>query len=187
MKHNLHAAIYSMMRIVFTFTAALLFISANLASAQFINEVPRNGDWTGSVVKTDLNQKKIFGNVAFKMNHAYEVSFTSFGGQAYNQNMYTNTMLFGFSDRLNGRVDLSLAHSPFGNGLMTQGNDVRFIVRNAELNYRLGQNSNLSVSFSQMPYGYYGGGYDRYGYGNHSFRNRNNPWGAASNPYFPNY
>jgi hypothetical protein len=172
--------------IVLTVTLLFLAISANTAAAQFVNEIPRTGDWTGSIVKTDLNQKKIFGNVAFKMNHAYEVSFTSFGGQAYNQNMYTNTMLFGFSDRLNARLDLSMAHSPFGNGLMTQGNDMRFMVRNAELNYRISDKSHVSVSFSQMPYGS-GGPYDRYGFGNHSFRSRNNPWSAAGNPFSPYY
>lgn len=170
-------------------SVSLLFlvVSAQTAAAQLVNEVPRSGDWTGSIVKTDLNQKKILGNVAFSMNHAYEVSFTTFGGQAFNQNMYTNTMLFGFSDRLKGRLDLSMAHSPFGNGLMTQGNDMRFMVRNAELNYRLGEKSNVSVSFSQMPQGYYGGPYDRYGFGNHSYRNRNNPWSAAGNPFYPYY
>jgi hypothetical protein len=173
--------------IVLSVSLLFLMMSANLAAAQLINEIPRSGDWTGSIVKTDLNQKRLLGNVAFNMNHAYEVSFTSFGGQAYNQNMYTNTMLFGFNDRLTGRLDLSMAHSPFGNGLMTQGNDMRFMVRNAELNYRLGQNSNVSVSFSQMPYGYYGSPSDRYGFGNHSFRNRNNPWSAAGNPFSPIY
>jgi hypothetical protein len=79
-----------------------------------------------------------------------------------------------------------MAHSPFGNGLMTQGNEMRFMVRNAELNYRLGQNSNVSLSFSQMPYGHYGAN-DRNGFGNHSFRNRNNPWSAVGNPFFPYY
>lgn len=157
-----------------------------LASAQLTNDLPRSGDWTGSIIKTDMTQKKILGNVAFNMNHAYEVSFTTFGGQAYNQNMYTNSMLFGFSDRLKGRLDVSMAHSPFGNGLMTQGNEMRFMVRNAEINYRLGQNSNVSLSFSQMPYGYYGAN-DRNGFGNPSFRNRNNPWSAAGNPFSPYY
>ncbi len=176
-----------MKRLVLSLSLAILMISASSATAQFVNEIPRSGDWTGSIIKTDTNQKRILGNVAFSMNHAYEVSFTSFAGQAFNQNMYTNTMLFGFSNRLNGRLDLSMAHSPFGNGLMTQGNEMRFMVRNAELNYRLGQNSNISVSFSQMPYGSYGGPYDRHGFGNSSFRNRNNPWSAASNPFFPYY
>lgn len=176
-----------MNRFVLLLSIAFLFLSATMATAQFVNEIPRSGDWTGSIIKTDTNQKKIFGNVAFSMNHAYEVSFTSFAGQAFNQNMYTNSMLFGFSDRLKGRLDLSMAHSPFGNGLMTQGNEVRFMVRNAELNYRLGQNSNISVSFSQMPYGTYGGFSDRYGLGNSSFRNRNNPWSASSNPFYPYY
>src|SRR5690606_21208298 len=103
---------------VLTALLALLAAFAAPAAAQFVNEVPRSGDWTGSIVKEDSKQRTLFGsNIGFSMNHSYEMSFVSFGGQGYNQNMYTNTMLFGFSDRLNGRVDLSLAHSPFGNGL----------------------------------------------------------------------
>lgn len=173
------------MRKIILLAAIILSIGSAPIFAQFIHQVPKSGDWTGSIVKTDLNQKNLLGRFGFSMNHSYEMSFTNFGGQSYNQNMYTNTMFLRFSDRMQARVDLSLAHSPFGNGLMTQGNDVRFLVRNAELNYRLGEKSQVSVQFSQMPSGFYGGPYDRYGLGNNYYRN--NRWNSAGNPFFPFY
>jgi hypothetical protein len=174
------------MRNIILLFAVLAFLgNSSPLFAQFANQVPRSGDWTGSILKTDQNEKNLLGRFGFSMNHSYEMSFTNFGGQSYNQNMYTNTMFLRFSDRMQGRVDLSLAHSPFGNGLMTQGSDVRFLVRNAELNYRLGEKSQVSLQFSQMPNGYYGGPFDRYGYGNNFYRN--NRWNSAGNPFYPPY
>lgn len=164
-------------------TAFIILFAASIlpASAQYRNHTPRPGDWTGSIIKTDNTPRSILGGVDFSMHHSYEMNFVSFSGQGYNQNMYTNTMVFGFTDRLRGRVDLALAHSPFGNGLMTQGNEVRFMVRNAELNYQFGKNSNLSIHFSQMPQYGYGYGYGQpYGmYGNMHRR--------GHHPYHPFY
>ncbi len=174
-----------MRRIILFAAIFTITIGSTPLLAQFVNQVPRSGDWTGSIVKTDLDQKNLLGRFGFSMNHSYEMSFTNFGGQSYNQNMYTNTMFLRFSDRMQARVDLSLAHSPFGNGLMTQGNDVRFLVRNAELNYKLGEKSQVSLQFSQMPNAYYGGPYDRYGMGNTFYRN--NRWNSAGNAFFPPY
>ena len=162
-----------------------ILMYATPVAAQFISDVPRAGDWTGTITKSDRDQKMLFGKIGFNMSHSYEMNFTTFAGQSYNQNMYTNTMFFQMSNRLNARMDISLAHSPFGNGLMTQGNDVKLLIRNAELNYRLGEKSTVSVSFSQMPYGYgYGGMYDTYGMRN-SNRFRTGPMGSSGNPFFP--
>lgn len=143
----------------------ILLFSPTLA--QYMQHVPRPGDWTGAVVRQDKNPKLLFGKVGFSMNHSYEMNVATMGGSVFNQNMYTNSLFLDFGNRLQGRVDLSLAHSPLGNGMLTQGKEVRFLVRNAELNYKMGERSQLSLHFSQQPYGY-GSYYDRYGY--------RNPW-----------
>jgi hypothetical protein len=63
-------------------------------------------------------------------------------------------MQFFFSEDLTGRVDLQLLHSPFGNSYMSNNNsgmDMKFMIRNAELNYQIGENSNISIQFQQVP------------------------------------
>ncbi len=163
--------------ICLSFGLLLNLLILSQAQAQYVQQVPRLGDWTGAVVRQDKQPKLLFGKVGFTMNHSYEMSVATMGGNVFNQNMYTNSMFFDFGNRLDGRVDLSLAHSPLGNGFLTQGKDVRFIVRNAELNYKMGERSQLSLQFSQQPYGY-GNYYDRYGY--------RNPWQRnAMNPFYP--
>lgn len=97
----------------------------------------------------------MFGLAGFQMNHSYEMNIGSFGGNAYNQNFYTNTMHFLFNENLTGRVDLSIAHSPFGNNFMGENQGPQFFIRNAELNYSFNERTHLSFQFRQIPAGVY--------------------------------
>ena len=109
------------------------------------------------------------------MHESYEMTFSSMGGHFYNQNIFTNSMLFRLTPRLTGRLDLSMAHSPFGQGFITNKKDqFRFFVRNASLNYKLGKNSDISIHFSQVPYSSY---YNPYGYGPLGYGYGYNPYG----------
>lgn len=144
------------------------------ALAQFRADQPSTFDRTGAITKETqpAGDEKILGLFNFQMDHSYEMSMSSLGGNTYNQNFYTNTMHFLFNEDLYGRVDVGVAHSPFGNSLM--GNDqAQILVRNAELNYRLNDNTHFRVSFQQQPAGYgYGYGYgsgQRYQRGYHPF------------------
>ncbi|MFU8861887.1 MAG: hypothetical protein ACNA8K_15865 [Cyclonatronaceae bacterium] len=145
------------------------FSTADDALAQMRDARTSPLDWTGNVVKDPAaeNSNKLFGLVNFQMNHSYEMTMTSAGGQTFNQNFYTNTMHLMFNERLTGRLDVSMAHSMFGN-MPGFDNGPRVFVRNAELNYKFSENSRLHVSFSQMPYGY--------GYNNMYNRNFMNPY-----------
>ena len=73
-------------------------------------------------------------------------------------------MHFLFNEDLYGRLDLGVAHSPFGNSLMGNNQGAQFLVRNAEINYRLNENTHFRFSFQQQPAGY-GYGHGGYGYG----------------------
>lgn len=136
-------------------TIVLFLGSADFAQSQFRDDLPSSLDWTGDVVKADLANHKLFGLVGFEMGHSYEMMFGSFAGQGYNQNIYTNTMHLYFNDRLTGRLDLGVAHSPFGNNLMSDNQGAQFFIRNAELNYSFSENTHLSVSYRQLPYSSY--------------------------------
>ncbi len=136
----------------------ILFVAALPAAAQLRQDVPSPHDWTGAVVKTQAPSRGLLGLQQFQMSHSYEMTMGSFAGQGYNQNYYTNTMRMRFNDRLTGRLDLSVAHSPFGQGLYA-GDGPRFLVRNAELSYQMNANTHFQVRFSQGPGGFHPGMY----------------------------
>jgi hypothetical protein len=152
--------------------AAILLVTAfsttDDALAQMRDSRVSPLDWTGNVVNNPTSgDNKLFGMVNFQMNHSYEMTMTNAGGQTFNQNFYTNTMHLLFNERLTGRLDVSMAHSMFGE-MAGFDNSPRVFVRNAELNYKFSENTRLHISFSQMPYGY--------GYNNMYNRNFMNPY-----------
>ena len=150
------------------------------ANAQLRRELPNPYTLMGPTImmnKPDANNRGQFGFASLQMGHSYEMSFGSFGGQMYNQNMYTNTVTMQFNENMFGRLDVAFAHSPFGSALPGMNQSGRIFIRNAEFNYAINDKTNISFHFSQNPnpYGYYGGGpfggrysqnygRDRYGY-----------------------
>lgn len=143
--------------------ASLFLIGESLCNevfAQFRANEPSANRNTGSILKVE--QRQPTGNLSnffnMKMYHSYEASFMSMGGTAANVNMYTNTMMFSFSPKLTGRLDLALAHSPFGNAMPGMNNQRggQFIIRNAELNYQLSENTFIRFSYQEQPFSPFG-------------------------------
>ncbi|WP_246043172.1 hypothetical protein [Fodinibius saliphilus] len=138
-------------------TLCLLFVfSLSIVShAQLRDQQTSSTDLMGPVVKENPSKGANFSNLFnMQMNHSYSMNFTSWGGQFQNLNAYTNTMQFFFSEDLTGRVDLQVLHSPFGNSFMPNNNagmDMKFLIRNAELNYKISDKSNISIHFQQVP------------------------------------
>lgn len=161
-----------MKKSVILLTTALLFLAVTSGYAQFREDQLRSTDYTGSVIKD--RPAGNFGNLFnMEMSHSYSMMFGSYGGQYQNLNAYTNTMKFYFSDRLTGRLDLSLLHSPFGGNIMNgagNGFGTKFLIRNAELNYQINEKSSLHIQFQQIP---------SYGF------NRRSPF--YRNPFSPQY
>lgn len=160
---------------ILVLTIGLLLTIGYSAQAQFRSQEPSPLNYTGPITKTvtvSQDQKgllDLFNIHNVKMRNSLEMNFSSFGGHVYNENLFTNTMFMNFTPRLSGRLDISLAMSPFGNGFMAQSQKPRIFVRNAELNYQLSKNSSIHLQFSTMPYASpfmpygYGGGYGYYG------------------------
>lgn len=128
----------------------------SLSFAQLRENARHSSELMGPVVKEHPSEGANLGNLFnMQMDHSYSMMFSSFGGQMQNMNAYTNTMRFFFSEKLTGRVDLSLLHSPFGNSFMSNnsnnGMDTQFILRNAELNYQINDKSNISIQVQQLP------------------------------------
>jgi hypothetical protein len=162
----------------------LFLISAffgSVASAQLRSDLATPYDYTGPLineraptVQNGLN--RFFSSI--KMSHSYDMSFSSFGGSYQNVNTYTNTMQFSLSPRLDGRVDISFLHSPFGGNqnFSNMGNfQNQILIRNAELNYKISDKAFIRIQYQQLPsYGY---GFSPYGFGNNRYnRYRDNYW-----------
>lgn len=154
-------------------TVAFVLLASTVSYSQFREDVNKS-DYSGPVVREEQgpqpgNWSNLFN---MEMSHSYSMNFMSYGGQFRNINAYTNTMNFFFTDRLTGRLDISLLHSPFGNSYLNSGSNgngmgAEIMIRNAELNYEIGENSHITIQFQQQPYSPFGANpFDRYGYGN---------------------
>lgn len=135
------------------FTLLIVISLSDISHAQFRNQQPSPYNNTGKVIKTEYQQPEngMFNLFNMRMSHSYEATFSSFGNSVYNQNFYTNSMMFTFSPNMTGRLDVSFAHSPFGDSYMSMANQNRIFIRNAELRYKISENSTFSLHFSEQP------------------------------------
>ncbi len=147
----------------------ILFVFAVSASnAQFRDEANQKPDIRSGIVKNNS-----FGSLLgfinpdnFSMHHSFGLSFSSFGG---NGNMalgvYTNSMAYKFSDRLNLETDISLVNTPYnsyGPEFSKQINGV--YISRAQLTFKPTDNMNIIIQYRNVPGGYY----SQYGYGGYS-------------------
>ena len=151
------------------------FLFVESAQAQLRDDLSSPYDYTGPIINknvptVDNALNRFFNSVA--MSHSYSMNFSSFRGSYQNVNAYTNTMQFAFSPRLNGRVDVSFLHSPFGGNATTGQSQFqnRIVIQNAELNYRISDKASIHFQYQQLPTSYFG--YDSYGYGRYNRYNR---------------
>lgn len=143
---------------MFFMIGAILLLSADFADAQLRKDLNpySNDDFTTSVTHT--TQPGSTGSwmnlLNMTMSHSYSMSFSNFGGQMQNLNAYTNSMYFDVSDKLDAQVDISVLHSPFGNSFMNNSSamNTQIIVDRARIDYRLSENTRISLQFSQNPY-----------------------------------
>lgn len=164
--------------LLFTF----LLGAVTLSEAQLREDLNHDSDYSGVVTLEQRSSAP--GNwmnmLNMTMNHSYSMNFSSFGGQMQNLNAYTNSMMFDISDKLNAQVDISFLHSPFGNSFMGDNTSLgsRIVVDRARLDYKLSENTHISLEFSQRPQVY--SPFNNYGYGlgrgYNSSWNRHNVW-----------
>jgi hypothetical protein len=105
---------------------------------------------------------------SFSMHHSFSLSYSAFGNNGLALGVYTNSMMYKFTDNLNIQADISLINSPynsFGKDFSNQINGL--YLSKAELNYRPWENFSINVQYRSNPLGYYNpySGYSRYTYG----------------------
>jgi hypothetical protein len=114
---------------------------------------------------------RLFQSGHVRMNHSYEMSVGGFGGETASLSMYTNTVAFQFNEQWAGRVDVAVAHQPFGSAAGMERQPQVFL-RNAEIAYRPSENMQIRLQVRQNPFarrGPWGGPFGRMGFGHAGF------------------
>lgn len=167
----LHSTPPSMPRLfTILFLAAVLFLSVP-AQAQLRADVPSQSG-TAAVYQADtgFSLRSLINPDHFKIGQSYEMSFSSFGGQSLSLGVYTTSLRYQPNDKLAARVDVGVAHSPFGSDGVQQSlgftpeSPAKVYLQNAQVAYRPTENSLISLSIQQSPFGSYASpyGYNAY-------------------------
>jgi hypothetical protein len=100
----------------------------------------------------------------FSMHHTFDLSYSTFGGSnGMALGVYTNSLMYKISERLNFETDISVVNSPyntFGKDFTKQLNGV--YLSRALLNYKASDNMNIMIEFNHNPFGYYSSYYNGY-------------------------
>ena len=121
-----------------------------------------------------LSLGQLFNAQTLDLSHSYELSYGAGPAGGVGLGVYTSSLRWQPSAALAGRVDVGVAHSPFGSAgvqsaLGFEGaGDARVFLRNAELAYRPTQSSVIHLRVQQSPYGSYAAPYgyaSPYGFG----------------------
>lgn len=123
---------------------------------------------------TSSTSNLIFGFIDpdnFSMNHSFNLSYSAFGSNSLALSVYTNKMMYKFSDNLNLQVDASIVQSPYSSfGKNFQNQISGIYLSRAQLSYNPWENFNITVLYSQLPNNYYSPYYNgNYGFGFNRF------------------
>jgi hypothetical protein len=159
----------------------IIFVFAiSIVNAQFKSDLDNKPSVSSGILNTNS-----FGSLLgfinpdnFSMHHSFDLSFSSFGGSGnMSLGVYTNSMEYKFSDRLNVQTDISIVNTPynsFGNDFSKQINGI--YLSRAALNFKVSDNMKIFVEYRNVPGGYY----SPYGYSGYSSFYRDsfsNAWG----------
>lgn len=97
-----------------------------------------------------------FNSNNFSMNHSFSMSYSAMGSNGIALGVYTNKIGYEFSDKLNFQLATSFVNSPystFGDSFNKSINGI--YIESARLNYQPSEDFNMSLEFSNSPFGYY--------------------------------
>lgn len=143
------------------FVCAFVLVLSTNAVAQFKNQPENHPSVSESIIRSD-NSGLLFGwfdPSRLTMRHSFSLSYQTFGGRGLSMGVYTNSLMYKFSDPLDLQVDVSLMHSPFNSFGDKMKNDLSGIfLSRAQLNYRPSDNMLFQLQFRQLPPLYWLGG-----------------------------
>lgn len=153
---------------------ALSVLATSKSTSQFKRTADDEPKVSDSFIRpeTDSDLLSFFNPENFKMRQNFSMSYMTMGGQGLSLGMYTNSMMYKFSSKVDARVDVSLQSSPYSTlDQRLQSSLTGVFLNRAEINYRPSDNMFLRVSYQKVPFGlngmyspyagfYHGMGYD---------------------------
>lgn len=125
--------------------------------AQFKDQLNKPVDIKSGILSGDTSSLFGFLNSDnLKMHHTFDLSYQAFGGHGIALGVYTNSLMYKFSDQLNVQADLSLVNSPynsFGKEFASQING--FYLSRAQINYKPTENTTIMLQYQNMPMNFY--------------------------------
>lgn len=137
------------------FIIILLFASSGYG--QFKDPAFPTTDIKDGIV--DYSAGSLFGflnSENFSMHHSLSMSYSAFAGEGVALGMYTNSMMYRFSEDLNVQLDASIVHSPYSSFGKEFQNDLSGIyISRAALNYKPWKDFRVTLQYNQYPGSYY--------------------------------
>ena len=149
----------SRVRFVAAWLFALTLISSACAFSQFKRTAEDEPKVSDSFIRpeSDADLLSFFNPDNFKMRQSFSMNYMTMGGQGLSLAMYTNSMMYKFSNNLDARVDVSLQSSPFSTfDQRLQSSLTGVYLNRAEINYHPSDNMLLRLSYQKVPLGMYG-------------------------------
>ena len=137
----------------------LAVLTVQQSSAQFKRTAEDEPKVSDSFIRpgTDSDWLGFFNPDNFKMRQSYSMSYMTMGHQGLALGMYTNSMMYKFSNNLDAQVDVSLQHSPYSTfDQRLQSSLSGVFLNRAALDYRPSDNMLLRLSYEKIPFGLYG-------------------------------
>lgn len=164
----------------------LIFIFVLGVALNISAQIKHTGFDSPSIKEGIINQNSgnlfsFLNSENFSMTHAFNLSYSAFGGEGLALGVYTNTMAYKFSDKLNVQTDISIVQSPYSSfGKNVQNNINGLYLSRAAINYKPFKDMMISIQYRNLPGNYYnnmiGGGF----YSHNPFNNNSNDdffWG----------
>lgn len=146
--------------IIMSLISSLSF--AQFKDSGFPTETPRDGIYN----KSSNFLFDFLNNENFSMKHSFSMSYSAFAGQGIALGVYTNSMMYKFSDNLNVQLDASIVNSPYSTfGKDFQSSINGLYISRAAVNYRPWNDVYITLQYRSMPYLFnnpYNNGYRNY-------------------------
>ncbi len=141
----------------------MLFVFVlSVTNAQFRDELNNKPDIRSGIVKNN-SYGSLFGFFNpnnFKMNHAFDLSYTTFGGAGLAMGVYTNSMFYQFTDNLNLQADISIVNSPYNSFDKDFSKRVNGVyLSKMQMNYKPTENMTIMFQYRNIPIGFYSPNY----------------------------
>ncbi len=139
------------------FVVLFFIISISILNAQF-RDSDKPVDIKSGILR-GCSSDSIFGFFNpdnFSMHHTFDLSYSTMGSAGMALGVYTNSMAYKFSDKLNFQADISLVNSPynsFGPEVTKQINGL--YLSRVQLNFKPTDNMSVIVQYRNMPMSYY--------------------------------